>query len=66
MNAELTALRKELAAYLKRNPNCGHGKVVMKNLNILASDTDDDAKADVLKVPPANVERFRAARAERI
>jgi hypothetical protein len=59
----LAQTRDMLAADLKRNPHLkAHGRKLLKNLAILASDADDEAKAAVLKIMPANVERFRAAR----
>ena len=60
----LTQTRDMLAAYLQRSPHLkAHGSKIMKNLSILASDADDETKAAVLRVMPANVERFRKARA---
>lgn len=55
--------RKELAAYLKRNPHLKqHGSIIMKNLAILASDADDEEKAGVLRIMPGNVKRFEKAK----
>lgn len=63
MSTEIADTRNELAAYLKRHPRLkAHGGKTMKNLAILASDADDNAKADAFRVLPANVERFKAAR----
>lgn len=63
MSTELADTRNELAAYLKRNPRLkAHGGKVMKNLAILASGADDNAKADAFRVLPDNVKRFEAAR----
>lgn len=62
MISTLAQTRALLAADLKRNPKCAHAKVVAKNLAILASEADDETKAAVLRVLPANVERFERAR----
>lgn len=60
----LTQTRDMLAANIKRNPRLkAHGGKIMKNIAIMASDADDETKAAVLRVMPANVERFRKARA---
>lgn len=59
----LAQTRDMLAADLKRNPHLkAHGGKIMKNLAILASDADEETKAAVLAVLPANVKRFEAAR----
>lgn len=59
----LAKTRAVLAADLKRNPHLkAHGGKIMKNLAILASDADEETKAAVLAVLPANVKRFEAAR----
>lgn len=58
----LAQTRAMLAADIERNPKCAHGKVVAKNLAILASDADEETKEAVLAVLPANVKRFEAAR----
>jgi hypothetical protein len=59
----LAQTRDMLTADLKRNPHLkAHGGKILKNLAILASDADDEAKAAVLKIMPENVKRFKAAR----
>lgn len=61
----LTQTRDMLAADIKRNPHLKTiGGKIMKNIAILASDADDETKAAVRRVMPANVERFRKARNE--
>lgn len=54
----------QFAAALAREPEHVRkiGRPILKNLAILESDADDETKAAVLRILPANVKRFEAAR----